>query len=280
MDLKLKHPSAGPPAHFDGLNVDLESLPDHPGDGYAALRAEAVRLAGEPADILRRVKVHYAIYQDSAGNHAFPLVALHGALWAAGFFETSGRLGDALRVRYFYDRAERNYRMSMLAGFAEGFKRVNREVLIDTFTNYCYTKRYGQHPAAGGLLHPDLFAALNAMHVATRGGAALPDAQKRDLFQQALEHEQEVTVAPGVQSEVDKFNCPILRFLCLRPIVHLAYFPRQTFFFFRNFADKDERIAKAMRSYDLASRAGWTAVEAAMHSSKLVLGRQSEEPSA
>jgi hypothetical protein len=277
MDLKMKDASSDPAADFDGLSVDLQSLPEHPNDGYAALRAEAARLAGEPADILPRVKVHHAIYQDSAGNHAFPLVALHGALWAAGFFETTGRLGDALRVRYFYDQSERDYRMSLLAGFAEGFKRVNRDVLIDTFTNYFYTKRYGQHPAAGGLLHPDLFAALTAMHSATRAGVSLPDPQKRDLFQQALEHEQEVTVAPGVQSEVDKFDCPILRFLCLRPIVHLAYFPKQTFFFFRNFADKDERITKAMRSYDLANRAGWTAVEAAMHSSKLVLGRRRGE---
>ncbi len=261
--------------------LELDILPDHPQDGYDTLRAEATRLAGDPKDIVRRVLVHRDIYADSAGNHTFPLIALHGALWAAGFFETTGRLGDALRARYFYDSREREFRMGLLDGFAEGFKTVNRQVFIDTFTNYYYTKHYGEHPAAAGLLHPELFEALIAVHEATRSGTGLSPARKRQVFLQALTYEQEVTVAPGVQVEIDKFDCPILKFLCLKPIVHLEFFPRTTFFFFRNFADKDERLDKAARSYDIAARAGWDFVERAMRSSRLVTGylaRAAESP--
>jgi hypothetical protein len=256
--------------HCIGDMLDLGSLPDDPRDGYAMLRAEAVRVAGEPGDIARRVMFHHFIYQDSGGNHVFPLVALHGAMWAADFFETTGRLGDALRARYFYNKSERDFRMSLLSSFAEGFKTVNRQVFIDTYTNYFYTKHYGEHPAAGGLLQQSLFEALRTMQQASCSGQALEPEQKRHLFSQALEYEQELTVAPGVQAEVERFDCPILRFLCLRPVVHFSYFPRQTYFWFRNFADKNERIAKAMRSYDVASRAGWTTVEGAMRSSRLV----------
>src|SRR5690349_15826858 len=98
----------------EAMVIDFAALPEHPQDGYTFIRAEATRFAGAPGDIARRVMVHHSIYRDSAGNHAFPLVALHGALWAAGFFETTGKLGDALRLRYIYDRKERNFRMAML----------------------------------------------------------------------------------------------------------------------------------------------------------------------
>ena len=246
--------------------LDPSSLPEAPDEGYARLRAEATRLAGAPGDIARRVMVHHHLYLDSGGNHVFPLVALHGALWAAGFFETTGRLGQVLRARYFYNSRERQFSMGLLGGFAEGFKTVNRQVFIDTFANYFFTRHYGHHPSAARLVHPELFQALVAMHAATRTGASLSPVQKRDLFMLSLRFEQEITVAPGVSAEVGKFDCPILRFLCLRPLVRFAYFPMGTFLVFSNFADTDERIAKAVRSFDLAERAGWRKVEAAMRS--------------
>lgn len=244
--------------------LDLPSLPDDPREGYARIRDAATQRAGALSDITRRVMLHHAIYRDSGGNHTFPLVALHGALWAVGFFETTGRLGQTLRARYFYNPRERAARMAMLQGFAEGFRAVNRLVFIDTLTNYLYTKRYGEHPDAGGVLHPELFEGLREMHGAARAGRALSDAQRQRLFARALQHEQEVTVAPGVQAEVARFDCPILRALCLRPLVRFAYFPWSTVFFFQDFSRKEERIEKALRSYALAERAGWGEVEASM----------------
>jgi hypothetical protein len=255
-------------------------LPDEPRAGYDAIRATAVQLAGEPGDIAQRVMVHHQIYRDSNGNHAFPLVALHGALWAAGFFETTGRLGDALRARYFYSRRERELRMAMLGGFAQGFKAVNRSVFVDTFTNFYFTRHYGSRNDASSLLHPELFAALNAVHAATQSGIQLKPEQKRLVFSLALQYEQEVTVAPGIKAEVEKFDCPILTFLCLRPLVRFPYFPRRTWMWFRNFADKSERIAKAMRSYDLAAQTGWTTVESAMRLSPVLPAAYWSDPNA
>ncbi len=250
--------------------IETGTLPDHPHDGYALLRDQAVRLAGSPGDIAQRVMAHHQIYRDSGGNHAFPLVALHGAMWASGFFETTGQLGDALRARYFYSAKERNFRMAMLGGFAEGFKSVNRQVFIDTFTNYYFTKQYGSRREAEGILHPELYTALNAVHEARRAGESLNAAQKRQVFALALQFEQEVTVTPGIKAEVEKFDCPVLTFLCLRPVVRFSYFPRYRWFWFRNFADKSERIAKAMLSFDLAAETGWRAVESAMRRSTLL----------
>lgn len=253
-------PASVDPISTGGVAPEYE----RPQDAYLALREEATRLAGAPGDIARRVAVHHSIYRDSHGNHTFPQVALHGALWAYSFFETTGRLGDILRYRYCYNRREQAYRMSLLNGFAEGFKIVNRAVFIDTYTNYYFTKHFGTNPGATGILHPDLFAALNAMHSANRAGVDLSPAQKQHLYLQALLYEQEITVAPGVQAEVGKFDCPILRTCCLKPVVHFAYFPRHTYFLFRDFANKTERIDKAVRSHLLAERRGWDAVVATM----------------
>jgi hypothetical protein len=157
-------------------------------------------------------------------------------------------------------------RGTSLGGFAEGFKTVNRQVFIDTFTNYFFTKHYGHHPTVAALVHPALFQALVAMHAATRAGVVLSPAENRDLFMLSLRFEQEITVAPGVSAEIGKFDGPILRSsVCVRssgsPIS-----PKGTFLVFSNFADTDERIAKAVRSHDLAERAGWPRVEAAMRS--------------
>ena len=233
-------------------------------DAYAAIRADAERLAGAPGDIPQRVAFHHTLFRDSGGNHAFPQVALHGALWAWGFFEKSGQLGRIIRHRYFYDAEERAYRMGLLDGFAEGFKTVNRAVFVDTYTNYHFTKHHGREPGAEALLHPDLLAALNGMHAANARGEALPEPERRHLFTQALLYEQEATVAPGVRAEIARFDCPILRRLCLSPLVRFAYFPPLTYMLFRNFGETEERIARAVRSYDLAERVGWARVTETM----------------
>src|SRR5262249_55069037 len=56
---------------------------------------------------------------------------------------------------------------------------------------------------------------------------------------------------------VAAFECRVMKFLCLRPLVRFAYFPKCSYLFFRNFADKAERIDKGMRAYDHAAKGGW-----------------------
>lgn len=230
---------------------------------YRRVRAVAERLAGTPSDIVRRVVVHHQLYVDSGENHAFPLVALHGALWGYGFFETSGKLGQIIAYRYVLDAAEKKTRLAMLDRFAEGFKSVNREVFIDTYTNYVFTKHHGEEAGAEAFVHPELLAALNEAHAARAAGIRLTPERQQHVFVQALRFEQEETVAPGIAREMDKFDCPILKALCMKPIVRFSYFPIWRRFYFRNFADKAERIDKALRSFEIAAYRGWEETRAA-----------------
>jgi len=227
---------------------------------YESTKARARAIAGEPADILPRVRAHREIYLDSNGNHAFPLIALHGALWGYDFFETTGKLGELISYRYFLDAEEKEKRLAMLNEFARGFKAVNREVFIDTYTNYHFTKEHGRTPGADEFINPELLAALNEVHAAAKTNTQIDERKKKDIFLSALRFEQEITVAPGIERELAKFDCPILRALCMKPIVRFAYFPILRTFYFRDFSNKDERIDRAVRAFDIAAYRGWTQV--------------------
>ena len=231
---------------------------------YDRTKAIARTLAGAPGDIAKRVMVHHSLYVDSRGNHAFPMVALHGALWGYDFFETSGKLGSLISYRFFLDKEEKARRLAMLNGFAEGFKAVNREVFVDTYTNYHFTKAHGRERGAETFVHAELLEALNEVHAAAEAGQTLDDERKKHVFTQALRFEQEITVAPGIERELAKFDCPILKALCMKPIVRFAYFPAWRRFYFGDFSSKEERIEKAVRSFDIAAYRGWGDVEASM----------------
>jgi hypothetical protein len=231
---------------------------------YEAVRAEAVRLAGGPGDIPQRAALLHSIFLDSGGNHAFPEVALHGALWAYGFYERRGAVSRMIAYRYFYDREERARRSYMLFQFSQGFKEANRSVFVDTFANYFFTQEHGETPGAEEVLAPELLEALNRVHRASRAGNRLGRRERAQVFETALMFEQESTVGPKVREEVSKFSCPVLTAIVLRPVVRFGYFPRTTYMFFENFGETDERVEKAVRSYELAERAGWDAVGGAI----------------
>jgi hypothetical protein len=247
---------------------------------YDDIRADAVRLAGGPGDMPQRVALLHAIFVDSNRNHVFPEVALHGALWAYGFYERRGTVSRMIAYRYFYDGDERARRSYMLFEFSQGFKEANRSVFVDTYANYVFSKRHGDKPGADAIIAPELLEALNRVHHAARAERRLTPAERARVFECALMFEQERTVAPKVREEVAKFDCPVLAAIVLRPLVRFSYFPRTTYFVFRNFGDTDERIEKAMRSYELAERAGWERVAATIRLHGVLPQRFFDEPGA
>ncbi|MCY2966952.1 MAG: hypothetical protein NT069_25520 [Planctomycetota bacterium] len=236
---------------------------------FDALRAQSVEQAGELYDIPRRVKLLMETYDDSRGNHAFFQIAAHGALWATGYFEVGGSVGQFMARRYFYNATERTFRLGLLNQFAERFRAINRLVCIDTVTNYRFTKQFGREPGAERLVAPPLLEALNTVHAARERGLQLDEPAKRKVFEQSFLCEQEITVAPGVAEAVAGFDCKILRTICLRPLVRFSFFPRCNYMIFRDFSNKAERIEKGLRAYDRAAAAGWNRVRESMRDYRL-----------
>ena len=153
---------------------------------HEAIRNHAERLAGGPGDIPQRVALLHGIFLDSGGNHAFPEVALHGALWAYGFYERRGVVSRSIAYRYFYDADERARRAYMLFRFSQGFKEANRSVFVDTYANYVFAKRHGEAPGADEILAPALLEALNRVHEARRAGRQLRERERAEVFETAL----------------------------------------------------------------------------------------------
>jgi hypothetical protein len=247
---------------------------------YERIKVEATQLAGDLFDIPRRAVLLYNLYLDSGRNHAFSQMAAHGALWAFRYFEVGGSVGRLIARRYFYNPTERAFRLGLLEQFAEGFRRVNRLVCIDTWTNYHFAGQYGRLPGADEIVPPSLLDALNRVHHARKSGTTLAPREKRQVFEQSFHCEQEITVAPGVAETVKAFDCPFMLFLCLRPFVRFAYFPRWQYLWFRNFSAKEERIEKGLRAYHYAERAGWERVSDAMREYRLLPPRFFTSPAA
>jgi hypothetical protein len=231
---------------------------------YQELRREAEVLAGAPKDIPQRAALLHEIYLDSGGNHGFAEIATHGALWGFRFFETTGTLGNLISYRYFYNKKEMTYRHSLLQTFADGFKSANRSVFIDTYSNYYFTRQFGEERVAEAIFKPELLDALRQIHRAARERKLLDAATRRRLFQTTLQWEQETTVAPKVKEEIARFDCPILKRLVLKPLVRFAYFPRFKLFWFKNFSDTTERIRNAHECFEIAERVGWSRVFSSM----------------
>ena len=229
-------------------------------DIYEKLQAEGEVLAGNLMDIRHRIAILTHMYIDSGRNHAFSQIAAHGALWGLSYFEAGGSLGRLIAYRYCYSSREKAFRLGILREFAEAFRRVNRQVCIDTYANYHFTKLYGETPGAEDIVPPHLLNALNRVHHASKNNIELTPKEKKEVFEQSFRCEQELTVAPGVSKAVSEFECKIMKWLCLHPFVRFSYFPHLRYLVFRDFSNTDERILKGLRAYDLAERAGWDKV--------------------
>lgn len=246
---------------------------------FQAFKAEAEVLAGGILEIPRRVLILLDMYHHSGGNHTFPLIAAHGALWAFGYFEAGGSLGRVIAKRYFYNSTERIYRMGLLHRFAEDFRRVNRQVCVDTWTNYRFAAECGHLPGAEKFVPQPLLGALTRIHAARAAGETMPTEERRQIFEHSFHCEQERTVAPGVLAAVNAFECRIMQFLCLHPLVRFSYFPTCRYLMFRNFAAMNERIEKGLKAWDIAAQRGWAEVENCLGLYGVMAPEQLAEPS-
>jgi len=234
------------------------------GAAYKELQEEAKVLAGNLCDLSQRATVYHHLFRASGGNHTFPLIAAHGALWAGGYFRRGLRLGKWLSWQYGWNSDLRRRRLQQLDDFADAFRDVNRRVCIDTYVNFYFTKRYGDDHRAIDFVPCRLLKALRGVHTACRRKQQLSESQLRAVFEAHFLQEQETVVAETIERAVAAFDWPLIRFVALRPPVGFAYLPGKQPIKFHNFADRTERVRNGMLAFDLAARVGWDHVERAL----------------
>lgn len=231
-------------------------------NAFQQLQDEGLRLAGGLNDLSQRATVYHHLFHESGGNHVFPLIAAHGALWARSWFRFGMRLGRVMSLQYGFRSDLRQRQLASLHEFADVFRDINRRVCIDVYANFHFTRRFGSHPDAAKVIRPELLQALNEVHAANASEVELTDDRRREIFVAHFLYEQQYIVGPAIEKAIAEFDWPLLRSLSLRPIIRFAYFRRP--FLFRNFANREERISRGLLAFDRAADAGWKNVEQAL----------------
>lgn len=228
---------------------------------YNHLRQEAERLAGGIDDLAQRAIVYHRIYEDSQGNHTFPLLAAHGALWGCRFLLLGSWFANFVSYKYSVIPGLRQKKLSQLEAFSSVFLDINRNVCIEAYISYFLTKRYGREEGITRYVRGDILQWLNACHAATQEGRRFSCEEKKALYQAFFRWEQEKVVGPKAsQAEVD-FEWTCMKFFALRPIVCFSYFPLLKPLSFCNFSNAKERTENGMKAFDMAEAKGWDVVE-------------------
>lgn len=231
---------------------------------YQRIHQEATLLAGRLTDLAQRASVYHHLYQDSGGRNVFPLIAAHGALWGAGYFALGMKVGALLSAQFLLDQALRQDKLRQLHAFADAFREINRQVCVEAYTAYHFSKLHGYTATAERYIEPRLLAALNRCHRAQKLGEPLPQPARRELFEAFFLWEQAAIVGPAVERALDALDWSLICRVALRPRIAFAYFTRRRDMQFADFASTRERIEKGLRAYELAEQVGLEQVEQAL----------------
>ncbi len=237
-------------------------------DDHNRLRQEATALAGRPGDLIQRAAVYHHLYRHSRGNHAFTLLAAHGALWARGYLRTGLLAGRLLALQFFANPTKRRAKYQMLEDFAEAFREINRRVCVETYATYHLTAIHGEKAAP--LVSSDLLPHLLRCHDARQRGVPLSMEEKRALFRAFFVWEQENVVGPSVDAAVAALDWPVAKWIAMRPSIRFRYFGFAQHLLFSDFSSKSERVEKGLAAFDIADRAGWRTVEDALKRYRII----------
>lgn len=217
---------------------------------------EAILLAGRTQDLEQRAKVYFHIFEHSKGNHIFPLIAAHGALWGSQHFKRGTVIGEILSYQYIWDNEKRQAKMKALEAFAEAFREINRQVCIETYVAYHLSSRYGDDPNIGKYVPEELLEHLNKCHRARKRDVKLSLADQKELYQAFFLWEQNNIVGGAVEKAVAALDWPLIKYISLKPPIYFKYFKPWKRLFFRDFSNKEERIAKGMQAFEITQSVG------------------------
>lgn len=232
---------------------------------HRRIHQEATLLAGAITDLAQRASVYHHLYQTSGGRNVFPLIAAHGALWGAGYFALGMKVGALLSASFLFSPDVRRDKLRQLHAFADAFREINRQVCVEAYTAYHFSRLHGEKPAAERYVQPRLLAALNRCHRAQALDAPLPRPARRELFEAFFLWEQACIVGPAVEQALAALDWPLIRQIALRPRIRFAYFASSRDMRFSDFASTAERIEKGLRAYERAEQTGLRQVEAALN---------------
>lgn len=235
-------------------------------EAYEILRKKGFALAGGLRDLSQRACVYHHMYEDSGNRNVFPLIAAHGALWAAGYFKKGMFGGKVLCIQYLPTPWLIKPRLDSLQAFADKFRDINRRVCAESYALYYYTRSHEENDFIRSVIGPDFARILYECHRANELGNPFSQERREELFRRFFLWEQENIVAPSVTEAYATFHWRAVKYLALRPKIEFSYFGAGYDLSFEDFSSKQERIEKGVMAYRRAERVGLVHVEETLRS--------------
>jgi hypothetical protein len=217
---------------------------------HQRIRSTAEALSGTPSDVPKRAALLRGLFVHSYGQHHFPLLGAHGVMWGHGFLRQAERASPVLGLN--------------VSPFCQGLREVGRRIFVDVYTHYHFSRLAGELDGAEAFIRPSLLEPLNVLHAANRAGRKVRPDDLRTLFRESLLWEQDVTVTSGVFDEFSRLGSGPILGLAKRPVVKFSFFSTLEALWFKDFTNREERIEKALKTHDIASRVGWSRVQATL----------------
>ncbi len=217
---------------------------------HTEFRDVAEALSGRTVDSRQRATVYYSIYEDSAGNFMFPMIASHGSMWG---------IKHTLRIQGFLDRFGfllGKARLQRWTTALDAVRDVNRRVFVEIHSTFYFTRFYGRHPAAAQVVKPDVLALYNRIHAAIDEGVLLPYAERRQIYYDVFRHEQNDIVDPGVNDAARACQNPFMVSMLRVVRPRFAYFPKGERLRFTDFTSVDQRNREGLRALDFGEQVG------------------------
>lgn len=242
------------------------------------LRAEALAMAGRTGDLALRASSYLTLYRDSGGNHIFPLLAAHGALWGSGHFRRNIAAARRFAGAVTLVGGDGAKLLQQCEALAEAMREINRRVCVETWFVYRLTDHPELARRTDALIPPALVDAMARLHAARRRGTRLPPAERRALFEAFFRWEQAAVVGPALTQAFARLNSRLVRYRAARPRIAFSYLPRPLPF--RDFADTAERIEKGLAAFDAGDAIGWDTVEATLSRYEVLTPADAARPTA
>ncbi len=223
---------------FSSMAADCDLQAD-----IKVLTAEARALAGNVDSVANRTIFFNEIFLKGHENYDFLLLANHGGLQILDLVNLA-TLVPGFMYPAGYEKK--------LKSFQEGLLDINREVFIYLYTEYYLAKKYYQGHGLESVLTQERITLLTELF--EKRHFSVED--KKRFYLKTLMFEQQNFVVPKLQAVYERIASDLFDFVVRRPKVSMPFFPRGTFFLFRDFLNVDERMEKATKAWELAQSAG------------------------
>lgn len=231
------------------------------GELHAIIRDDADILAAGVDDLGQRSLVYYQIYRDSKTLFHFPLVASHGALWATWYLFAAWLAANVFAIVDFTCHLNRKDRMATYATYVRAIKEINRQVMIEAYTSLYLYKCFGETACDELKFSERLAAQFKERFGVGAKSFVRTNESDRDFYETFFRWEQQKVVGPAVDAALAAFEWPLMKVLSRQPWVWFSYFRVGRTLIFKDFADKEERVAKGLAAFDWAAAKGWDVIE-------------------